>query len=117
MQIHYKIYYEYTTKNAVKIQSNASVCNLPPYNFLLKKINGSSNLIFSYKGLKPAKDPIMMYISVKIFFCLQMPDVGSDELLHVNDKNHFFFAKHYKNLVHPCPKKMVKIVWFTQKSY
>ena len=25
-----------------------------------------------------------------MIFCVQMPDVGSDELLYVDDKHHFF---------------------------
>ena len=40
-----------------------------------------------------------------IFFCLQLPYVGSDEVLPLDDEYHFLFAKHYKNLVHPCPPK------------
>ena len=26
------------------------------------------------------------------YFCLLMPDVGNDELLHVNDENHYLFG-------------------------
>ena len=33
-----------------------------------------------------------MYIRVVIFFCLQMPDVGSDGLLLVNFEYYFLFA-------------------------
>ena len=32
-----------------------------------------------------------MDIRVMIFFYLQMPDVESDELLHVNNENQFLF--------------------------
>ena len=35
---------------------------------------------------------MQVYTRVMIFFCLQMPDAGSDEFLHVNDEYHFLFA-------------------------
>ena len=45
---------------------------------------------------------------------LQMPDFGSNELLRANDEYLFLFAKHYKNLAHPCPEQILRL---TEKSY
>ena len=41
-----------------------------------------------------------------IIFCLQMPDVGSDELLHVDEEYRFFFLLNFtKTWRTHAPKK------------
>ena len=44
-------------------------------------------------------------IRVMIFFCLQISDAGSDELLHVNDEYHVFLLNITKTSRTRAPKK------------
>ena len=52
-----------------------------------------------------------------IDFFLQMPDVGSDELFHVNCENRFLFAWLDKNLAQSCLENMLQFTKKTNLNY
>ena len=56
-----------------------------------------------------------MHNRVMIFFCLQMPDVGSDKLFQVNVKHYFLSCLILQKPGTPMPPK--KSYKFTKKPY